>query len=132
MLGKTKASDIVYQNRSTEATKRSAVRILSRHESAPTFADSADYKLRLGSQIENLCSNYSRHPRNSRAAVYFLRPRFGQACHSRAALTLIMIALKDMLETEFVERIRTFFAENRPLSKAKNFEYRPVASPDWV
>ncbi len=36
-----------------------------------------------------------------------------------------MIALKDMLESEFVERIRGFFSEDGPLSKAKNFEYRP-------
>src|SRR5213075_2899229 len=36
-----------------------------------------------------------------------------------------MIALKDSLGTDFVERIRTFFSENGPLSKAKNFEFRP-------
>jgi ATP-dependent DNA helicase DinG len=36
-----------------------------------------------------------------------------------------MIALKDSLGTEFVERVRTFFSENGPLSKAKNFEFRP-------
>src|SRR6266403_5178085 len=36
-----------------------------------------------------------------------------------------MIALKDSLGTEFVERIRAFFSENGPLSKAKNFEFRP-------
>ena len=36
-----------------------------------------------------------------------------------------MIALKDSLGTEFVERIRTFFSETGPLSKAKNFEFRP-------
>src|SRR6266536_1378353 len=36
-----------------------------------------------------------------------------------------MIALKDSLGTEFVERVRAFFAENGPLSKAKNFEFRP-------
>jgi ATP-dependent DNA helicase DinG len=36
-----------------------------------------------------------------------------------------MIALKDNLGSEFVERIRSFFSENGPLSKAKNFEFRP-------
>jgi len=36
-----------------------------------------------------------------------------------------MIALKDSLGTEFVERIRTIFSENGRLSKAKNFEFRP-------
>src|SRR5436305_1992792 len=36
-----------------------------------------------------------------------------------------MIALKDSLGTDFVERIRTIFSENGPLSKAKNFEFRP-------
>src|SRR6202162_2402369 len=36
-----------------------------------------------------------------------------------------MIALKDPLETDFVERIRTIFSENGLLSKAKNFEFRP-------
>jgi ATP-dependent DNA helicase DinG len=36
-----------------------------------------------------------------------------------------MIALKDNLGSEFVERIRGFFSENGPLSKAKNFEFRP-------
>jgi ATP-dependent DNA helicase DinG len=36
-----------------------------------------------------------------------------------------MIALKDSLGTEFVESIRAFFSENGPLSKAKNFEFRP-------
>jgi ATP-dependent DNA helicase DinG len=36
-----------------------------------------------------------------------------------------MIALKDSLGSEFVERVRTFFSENGPLSKAKNFEFRP-------
>src|SRR6267154_6811804 len=35
-----------------------------------------------------------------------------------------MIALKDSLGTEFVERIRTIFSENGRLSKAKNFEFR--------
>src|SRR5947207_1718595 len=36
-----------------------------------------------------------------------------------------MIALKDTLGTDFVERIRTIFSENGRLSKAKNFEFRP-------
>jgi ATP-dependent DNA helicase DinG len=35
-----------------------------------------------------------------------------------------MIALKDSLGTEFVERVRAFFSENGRLSKAKNFEFR--------
>jgi ATP-dependent DNA helicase DinG len=35
-----------------------------------------------------------------------------------------MIALKDSLGTEFVERIRAIFSENGLLAKAKNFEYR--------
>ncbi len=36
-----------------------------------------------------------------------------------------MIALKDNLGSEFVEQVRTFFSESGPLSKAKNFEFRP-------
>src|SRR6187397_2879839 len=36
-----------------------------------------------------------------------------------------MIALKDNLGSEFVNRVRDFFSENGPLSKAKNFEFRP-------
>src|SRR5438067_3046976 len=36
-----------------------------------------------------------------------------------------MIALKDSLGTDFVERIRTIFSKSGRLSKAKNFEYRP-------
>src|SRR5246500_707684 len=36
-----------------------------------------------------------------------------------------MIALKDSLGTEFVERVRTIFSENGLLSKTKNFEFRP-------
>src|SRR6266513_3713653 len=36
-----------------------------------------------------------------------------------------MLALKDTLGSEFVERIRAFFSSNGPLSKAKNFEFRP-------
>src|SRR5881275_2063495 len=36
-----------------------------------------------------------------------------------------MIALKNDIGSEFVERVRAFFAESGPLSKAKNFEFRP-------
>ncbi len=36
-----------------------------------------------------------------------------------------MIALKHDLGSEFVERVRAFFSKNGPLSKAKNFEFRP-------
>src|SRR6058998_1473945 len=36
-----------------------------------------------------------------------------------------MIALKNNIGSEFVERVRAFFSENGPLSKAKNFEFRP-------
>src|SRR5216110_3598967 len=36
-----------------------------------------------------------------------------------------MIALKDNLGSELVERVRGFFSETGPLSKAKNFEFRP-------
>ncbi len=36
-----------------------------------------------------------------------------------------MIALKDSLESDFVERVRTIFAEDGLLAKARNFEYRP-------
>jgi len=36
-----------------------------------------------------------------------------------------MIALKNTLGSDFVERVRAFFSENGPLSKAKNFEFRP-------
>jgi ATP-dependent DNA helicase DinG len=36
-----------------------------------------------------------------------------------------MIALKDKLSSDFVERIRTIFAADGLLSKAKNFEFRP-------
>src|ERR1700687_727333 len=36
-----------------------------------------------------------------------------------------MIALKDSLGTEFVERVRAIFSEDGLLSKAKNFEFRP-------
>lgn len=37
----------------------------------------------------------------------------------------LMIALKDSLGSDFVERVRAFFSQNGPLSKAKNFEFRP-------
>jgi ATP-dependent DNA helicase DinG len=36
-----------------------------------------------------------------------------------------MIALKDTLGSQFVERVHAFFSENGPLSKARNFEFRP-------
>src|SRR3989440_6044718 len=36
-----------------------------------------------------------------------------------------MISLRDNLGSEFVERVRGFFSEKGPLSKAKNFEFRP-------
>src|SRR5437870_10031711 len=36
-----------------------------------------------------------------------------------------MIAFKDNLDSEFVERVHAFFSENGLLSKAKNFEFRP-------
>ena len=36
-----------------------------------------------------------------------------------------MIALKNNLGSEFVERVRGFFSEHGPLSKARNFEFRP-------
>src|SRR3989440_12309637 len=36
-----------------------------------------------------------------------------------------MIALKDSLGTDFVERVRTIFSADGLLSKAQNFEFRP-------
>src|SRR5437899_5066755 len=36
-----------------------------------------------------------------------------------------MIDLKDDVGSEFVQRVRGFFSEKGPLSKAKNFEFRP-------
>jgi ATP-dependent DNA helicase DinG len=36
-----------------------------------------------------------------------------------------VIALKDSLESDFVERIRTIFSEGGLLSKSRNFEFRP-------
>src|SRR5437763_5873218 len=35
-----------------------------------------------------------------------------------------MIALKNNLGSEFIERVRGFFSQNGPLSKARNFEFR--------
>src|SRR5438034_6713053 len=36
-----------------------------------------------------------------------------------------MIALKNIVSSEFIERVHAFFSENGPLSKAKHFEFRP-------
>ena len=36
-----------------------------------------------------------------------------------------MIALKDVVSSEFVERVHAFFSKSGPLSKARNFEFRP-------
>src|SRR6059036_415085 len=36
-----------------------------------------------------------------------------------------MIALKNVVSSEFMERVHAFFSANGPLSKAKNFEFRP-------
>src|SRR5438046_1851342 len=36
-----------------------------------------------------------------------------------------MIALKNNIGSEFVQRVRAFFSADGPLSKAKNFEFRP-------
>src|SRR5881398_2500115 len=36
-----------------------------------------------------------------------------------------MISLRDNLGSEFIERVRGFFSADGPLSKAKNFEFRP-------
>src|SRR5437899_8329646 len=36
-----------------------------------------------------------------------------------------MIALKNVVSSEVVERVHAFFSENGPLSKARNFEFRP-------
>src|ERR671934_2505681 len=36
-----------------------------------------------------------------------------------------MIALRDTVSSKFVERVHAFFSENGPLSKGKNFEFRP-------
>src|SRR5580765_7742728 len=36
-----------------------------------------------------------------------------------------MIALKDFLGSDFVERVRSIFAPDGQLAKARNFEYRP-------
>src|SRR6059036_768811 len=36
-----------------------------------------------------------------------------------------MIALKNVVSSEFMERVHAFFSANGPLSRAKNFEFRP-------
>src|SRR5215216_7321976 len=56
----------------------------------------------------------------------FLR-HSGSVIHSSFVLRdcLLMIALKHNLGSDFVERVRGFFSVNGPLSKAKNFEFRP-------
>src|SRR5438046_2036766 len=36
-----------------------------------------------------------------------------------------MIALKEVLSSEFVERVHAFFSKSGPLSKTRNFEFRP-------
>src|SRR4051812_43287360 len=36
-----------------------------------------------------------------------------------------MIALKESIGSDFVERVQTIFSESGLLAKAKNFEYRP-------
>src|SRR2546428_7721772 len=36
-----------------------------------------------------------------------------------------MIALKNAVSSEFVERVHAFISEHGPLAKAKNFEFRP-------
>ena len=36
-----------------------------------------------------------------------------------------MIALKDSLESDFIEEVRSLFSEKGMLSHARNFEYRP-------
>lgn len=46
-------------------------------------------------------------------------------CCNRVVSPSRMIALKDSLGTDFVERVRTIFSENGLLSKSKNFEFRP-------
>lgn len=48
-------------------------------------------------------------------------------CSCRLALKLAagMIALKDSLGSDFVERVRAIFAPDGLLAKARNFEYRP-------
>lgn len=38
---------------------------------------------------------------------------------------LIMIALRDSLDSDFIEGVRSLFSETGSLAKAKNFEYRP-------
>src|ERR1044072_8866863 len=43
----------------------------------------------------------------------------------RAGYFQSMIALRNSLESKFVEQTLAFFSENGPLSKATNFEFRP-------
>ena len=56
--------------------------------------------------------------------MYNDRLRFASLTRGEARSN-VMIALKDSLGSDFVERVRAFFSENGPLSKAKNFEFRP-------
>src|SRR5947208_1290572 len=42
----------------------------------------------------------------------------------RHSCLAVMIALKDVLSSEFVERVHAFFSKSGPLSKARNFEFR--------
>src|SRR6266511_254133 len=56
--------------------------------------------------------------------MYNDRLRFASPTRGEARSN-VMIALKDSLGSDFVERVRAFFSENGPLSKAKNFEFRP-------
>src|SRR5947208_10847004 len=43
----------------------------------------------------------------------------------RHSCLVVMIALKDVVSSEFVERVHAFFSKSGPLSKARNFEFRP-------
>jgi len=36
-----------------------------------------------------------------------------------------VIALKDSLDSDFIEEVRSLFSKTGALSRAKNFEYRP-------
>jgi len=40
----------------------------------------------------------------------------------------VMIALKDVVSSEFVERVHAFFSKSGPLSKARNFEFATPAT----
>jgi ATP-dependent DNA helicase DinG len=51
--------------------------------------------------------------------------RFARANCVKRVIFHAMIALKDSLDTDFVERVRTIFSETGLLSKTKNFEFRP-------